>query len=77
MIVMEMTKCHTKDRLKTVLDQGVITLETVEIICRCKDCIHSDKVGETLYCYFWEYEQGMSPNTVEESGFCSNAENIE
>jgi len=49
-------------------------METVEINCRCKDCRHSVKERSTLYCYFWDYEQGMSPNVVDELGFCSNGE---
>lgn len=48
--------------------------ELVEIRCRCKDCKYSLKQGSELYCYLWDYEQGMSPNTVEESGFCSYGE---
>lgn len=49
-------------------------METVNIICRCKDCRYSEKQGKELYCYFWDYETGMSPNTVDEMGFCNNAE---
>lgn len=51
-------------------------METVQITCRCKDCDYSDKISYTdeyLYCYFWEYEQGMAPNTVYPDDFCSNA----
>lgn len=46
-------------------------------ICQCKDCIYSKKFRENdtfAYCYFWEYEEGMSPNIVELDGFCSNSE---
>ena len=49
-------------------------METVEINCRCKDCRHSGKEELTLYCYYWDYEQGMLPNSVDELGFCSNGE---
>lgn len=45
-------------------------------ICRCKDCIHSGIWEEDnifSHCYYWEYEEGMSPNVVELDGFCSNA----
>ncbi len=24
------------------------------------------------YCYYWDYESGMSPNRVDEDDFCSN-----
>ncbi len=47
-------------------------METVKINCRCKDCIHSSQDGRILYCYYWDYEAGMSPNKVEELDFCSN-----
>lgn len=49
-------------------------MEKVEIQCRCKDCEYSDKQRNILYCYFWDYEPGMSPNTVDENDFCSNGE---
>jgi hypothetical protein len=49
-------------------------VEKVEIVCRCKDCIHSGKSTFGLYCYYWDYESGMSPNSVDEEGFCYNAE---
>jgi len=51
-------------------------MEIVEIKCRCKDCVHSDTRGSdwVLYCYFWDYEQGMSPNTVDKMDFCSNGD---
>ena len=54
-------------------------METVQIECRCKDCEHyeSDRLnGKELsfgYCYYWDYERGMSPNSVDEDDFCSNA----
>lgn len=47
-------------------------METVEINCRCKDCHYSIKEGKKLYCSYWDYEQGMAPNIVDEMGFCSN-----
>ena len=46
-------------------------------IYQCKDCIYSEKFkgNDTFaYCYFWEYEEGVSPNVVELNGFCSNSE---
>lgn len=51
-------------------------MEKVEIACRCKDCVHSEKSGHILYCYYWDYEQGMSPNWVDDDDFCSNARSI-
>lgn len=54
-------------------------MEKVEIICRCKGCIHYESIyqdGKILtfgYCYYWEYETGMAPNGVDETDFCSNA----
>lgn len=49
-------------------------METVEIQCRCKNCMHGVKKGDKLYCYWWDYETGMSPNVVDEMDFCSNAD---
>lgn len=51
-------------------------MELVEIKCRCKDCKHAGgfDLYKRLYCYWWDYEQGMEPNTVEELDFCSNGE---
>ena len=48
--------------------------ETVIIACRCKNCSHSVKSGSVLYCYYWDFEQGMGANTVKLEDFCSNAE---
>lgn len=51
-------------------------METVKIECRCKDCEHSEtrSLGSIdLYCYYWDYEAGMSPNVVDKEEFCCNA----
>lgn len=54
-------------------------METVQIVCRCKDCEHYEPdtyYGKQLsfgYCYYWDYEPGMSPNGVDEDDFCSYA----
>lgn len=57
-------------------------METVQIECRCKDCIYyepemvyDDKEFKELNfgkCYYWDYEEGESPNSVDEDDFCSN-----
>lgn len=53
-------------------------METVEIICRCKDCEDYEPKYDGYkkltfgYCYYWDYEQGSSPNHVDEDDFCSN-----
>ena len=53
-------------------------MEIVEINCRCKDCTYSaESPTNVFYCYFWDYEQGMSPNTVEKLGFCNNGEQVQ
>lgn len=56
-------------------------METVQIECRCKDCsfyeperFSCDGYTEKLsfgYYYYWDYEAGMSPNSVDEDDFCS------
>ena len=51
-------------------------MEIVEIECRCSECKYSEIVAgyHFMHCYYWEYEQGSSPNKVEPSGFCSEGE---
>ena len=46
------------------------TVDAVEVV-RCKDCKHYDDEG---YCWYWNYEPGMSPNTVDADDFCSYGE---
>lgn len=55
--------------------------ELVKIECRCINCKHSEPryrhavgVDDLLYCYYWDYEIGMSPNCVDVDDFCSNGE---
>ena len=48
--------------------------ELVEVV-RCKDCANFErKFPGYGYCYHWDYEQGMSPNEVEDNDFCSYGE---
>lgn len=54
-------------------------MENVQIQCFCKDCRHSEPVtygkeSDGFYCYYWDFEQGMSPNEVDANDFCSNGE---
>lgn len=57
--------------------QGLPTVDAVEVV-RCKDCVHYDEIGrEYGYCYYWDYEQGMSPNCVDADDFCSYGERKE
>jgi hypothetical protein len=50
-------------------------MELVKIVCRCKDCEYSAirNSRTDFYCYYWDYEAGMSPNVVDKDDFCSNA----
>ena len=54
------------------------TIDAVEVV-RCKDCIsyETSLCFSGGYCYHWDYEPGMSPNTVEEDDFCSHGERKE
>ena len=41
----------------------------------CKNCDYSENdygYDGSFYCYYWDYEQGMSPNRVAGDDFCSN-----
>lgn len=55
--------------------QNVPAIDAVEVV-RCKDCkfyeAHRNRPGG--YCWHWEYEEGMSPNVVEDDDFCSYGE---
>ena len=45
----------------------------------CCNCNHSEKDYDydgSFYCYYWDYEQGMSPNRVVGDDFCSNWKKI-
>lgn len=48
--------------------------------CYCKECQYykpfrdypdCSKILQYGYCYYWNYEEGESPNEVEEKDFCS------
>ena len=48
--------------------------------CYCKECQYYEPLrdypdcSKTLsygYCYYWKYEEGESPNEVDENDFCS------
>ena len=53
-----------------------------EQIVHCEDCKHCElhvdyltgKIFNFGYCYYWEYEQGESPNSVDADDFCSHGE---
>lgn len=48
--------------------------------CYCKECQYYEPVRDYPdcskklsygYCYYWKYEEGESPNEVDETDFCS------
>lgn len=44
-------------------------------VVRCKDCQQFEPTCPGYgYCYHWDYEEGMSPNEVEDDDFCSYGE---
>ena len=49
------------------------TVDAVEVV-RCKDCKNCDDEG---FCWYWKYEPGMRPNTVDADDFCSYGERRE
>lgn len=60
------------------------TVDAVPVV-RCKNCVSFEETHRTVcevtgevycggYCYYWDYEQGMSPNQVDGNDFCSNGE---
>jgi hypothetical protein len=49
--------------------------DAIADLVRCKDCTNFErKFPGYGYCYHWDYEQGMSPNEVEDDDFCSYGE---
>ena len=59
-------------------------------VVRCRDCIEFEEIGKYPMgmpeypdggsfgdCYYWDYEQGMSPNKVDGDDFCSYGERKE
>lgn len=66
-------------------EAAVINAPTIDPIhaaggCYCKECQYYEPFrdytdcSKTLpygYCYYWEYEEGESPNEVDENDFCS------
>ena len=59
------------------------TVDAVPVV-RCRDCIEFEEIGKYPMgmpeypdgesfgdCYYWDYEQGMSPNKVDGDDFCS------
>lgn len=50
------------------------TVDAVEVV-RCRDCAcYEERHPGCGYCYHWDYEQGMSPNSVYADDFCSYGE---
>lgn len=48
--------------------------------CYCKECQYYEPLRDYPdcskkltygYCYYWDYEEGESPNEVDENDFCS------
>ena len=61
--------------------KAIKSMENINIV-HCKDCKNFESyvdclTGKTFnfgYCYYWEYEQGESPNSVDDDDFCSHGE---
>lgn len=62
----------------TILDliDSVPTVDAVPVV-RCKECAEFQQKGKYYngmpfgYCYYWDYEEGSSPNKVDGNDFCS------
>lgn len=50
--------------------------KNIEDMCevvRCKNCTNFERrTSVDGYCYYWDYEQGISPNIVDNNDYCSN-----
>lgn len=50
-------------------------MERVEIVCRCKECLHFEELKEEIgYCFYWNYKLDEKPSVTTTLDFCSNAE---
>lgn len=69
--------CDTIDFLKELS-----TIDPVHAAntCYCKECLYYEPFRDYPdcskklpygYCYYWKYEEGESPNEVDENDFCS------
>lgn len=46
-------------------------------VIRCKDCEHFERKHEINgWCYYWNIEQGASPNMVDNDDYCSNGNKL-
>ena len=61
---------------------GTPTIDPVHAAggCYCKECQYYEPLRDYPdcskklsygYCYYWKYEEGESPNEVDENDFCS------
>ena len=73
---MENNKIHVKD----IIHAPEIDPVHAANACYCKECQYYEPFrdypdcSKTLpygYCYYWKYEEGESPNEVDENDFCS------
>lgn len=73
---MENNKIHVKDIIHAPKINPVHTANA----CYCKECQYYEPFRDYPdcskklsygYCYYWKYEEGESPNEVDETDFCS------
>lgn len=62
---------EVSEAIRTVLAEMQKPEKDVVEVVRCRDCKESEYRSGKRYCYLWDYEPGMSPNTVDEDDFCS------
>lgn len=77
--------CSDYGRQQVMAVDDVCTLPTIDPVhaanaCYCKECQYYEpfrnypdcsKILTYGYCYYWKYEEGESPNEVDENDFCS------
>ena len=72
----ENNRIHVKD----IVDSPAINPVHAANACYCKECQYYEsfrdypdcsKILTYGYCYYWKYEEGESPNEVDENDFCS------
>lgn len=62
---------YSRDRITEIINS--VPAVPSEIPCRCWQCHRFERKDvDGGYCYYWDYETGMSPNWVGNFSFCSN-----
>lgn len=78
-----MIECLVEDIIEEIKELPTIDPVHAANTCYCKECLYYKPFRDYRdypdcskklpygYCYYWKYEEGESPNEVDENDFCS------